>query len=62
MLKIVSGIRAALHDRIEHLEWMDDVTRAAALKKLDMFTVKIGYPDKWIDYPAAGRWTAAPTS
>jgi predicted metalloendopeptidase len=50
MLKLVGNIRQALHDRIEHLEWMDEPTRAAALRKLDMFGVKIGYPDKWIDY------------
>jgi putative endopeptidase len=50
MLKLVANIRQALHDRIEHLEWMDEPTRAAALAKLDMFGVKIGYPDKWIDY------------
>jgi putative endopeptidase len=50
MLKLVGNIRQALHDRIEHLEWMDDVTRAKAVAKLDMFGVKIGYPDKWIDY------------
>jgi putative endopeptidase len=50
MLKLVANLRSALHDRIEHLEWMDEPTRAAALRKLDAFNVKIGYPDKWIDY------------
>jgi len=50
MLKLVGNIRMALHDRIDKLEWMDEPTRAAALKKLDMFGVKIGYPGKWIDY------------
>jgi predicted metalloendopeptidase len=50
MLALVGNIRTALHDRIEKLEWMDEPTRAAALKKLSMFGVKIGYPDKWIDY------------
>jgi putative endopeptidase len=50
MLKLVSNIRGALHDRIEKLEWMDEATRAKAIAKLDMFGVKIGYPDKWIDY------------
>jgi putative endopeptidase len=50
MLALVGNIRTALHNRIEKLEWMDEPTRAAALKKLDMFNVKIGYPDKWIDY------------
>jgi predicted metalloendopeptidase len=29
---------------------MDEPTRAKALQKLDAFGVKIGYPDKWIDY------------
>src|SRR5258708_5414476 len=29
---------------------MDEPTRAAALKKLHALNVKIGYPDKWIDY------------
>jgi predicted metalloendopeptidase len=31
---------------------MDEPTRAKALAKLDAFTVKIGYPDKWRDYRA----------
>lgn len=50
MLKLVGNVRAALRDRLQTLEWMDEPTRAAALKKLDAFGVKIGYPDKWIDY------------
>jgi putative endopeptidase len=50
MLAMVSNIRQALRDRLERLEWMDDATRAAALKKLDALGVKVGYPDKWIDY------------
>jgi predicted metalloendopeptidase len=50
MLKLVGNLRAALRDRLQTLEWMDEPTRAAALKKLDAFGVKIGYPDKWIDY------------
>jgi len=50
MLKLVDNLRAALRDRLQNLEWMDEPTRAAALKKLDAFGVKIGYPDKWIDY------------
>ncbi len=29
---------------------MDAPTRAKALAKLDAFGVKVGYPDKWIDY------------
>jgi predicted metalloendopeptidase len=50
MLKLVSNLRAALRTRLQSIEWMDEPTRTAALKKLDAFGVKIGYPDKWIDY------------
>ncbi len=50
MLALVLNIKAALRDRIEHLEWMDEPTRKAALVKLDALGIKIGYPDKWIDY------------
>ena len=50
MLKLVGNLRAALRDRLQTIEWMDEPTRAAALRKLDAFGVKIGYPDKWIDY------------
>ena len=50
ILKLVGNVRQALRERIEKLEWMDDATRAKALAKLDMFGVKIGYPDRWIDY------------
>ena len=32
------------------LPWMGDDTRREALEKLDRFTPKIGYPDKWRDY------------
>ena len=47
MLKLVNDLRASLHDRILALEWMDDATKAKAIEKLEAFTVKIGYPDKW---------------
>jgi predicted metalloendopeptidase len=50
MLKLVGNLRAALRDRLGTLEWMDEPTRAAALAKLDAFGVKVGYPDRWIDY------------
>jgi len=52
MLKLVENLRAALGARIRTLEWMDAPTREKALAKLNAFTVKIGYPDKWIDYSA----------
>jgi putative endopeptidase len=47
---LVANLRGELHDRIQHLTWMSDATRANALHKLDAFQVKIGYPDHWRDY------------
>lgn len=37
---------------IKNLEWMSPETKVKALEKLNKFTVKIGYPDKWRDYSA----------
>ena len=34
------------------LEWMSPETRQRALDKLDKFTPKVGYPDRWRDYSA----------
>jgi putative endopeptidase len=50
MVSLVGDIRTALHDRIEKLDWMGSDTKAKALQKLEMITVKIGYPEKWRDY------------
>jgi endothelin-converting enzyme/putative endopeptidase len=49
---LVAGLRAALKDKIEHLAWMDEPTRAEALKKLAAFEPRVGYPDKFRDYAA----------
>jgi len=49
-LELINNLKEALSDRIKTLEWMDEPTKQAALKKLSAFTVKIGYPDKWRDY------------
>ena len=48
--ELVGNLRAALRDDISQLDWMSEATRKQALMKLDAFTEKIGYPDKWIDY------------
>jgi putative endopeptidase len=50
MLQLVGNLRAALRERLQQVEWMDDQTRAAAILKLDALGVKIGYPNKWRDY------------
>ena len=49
-LKLVENLRAELRERIKNLDWMSDATKAQALRKLDAFAVKIGYPDQWRDY------------
>jgi putative endopeptidase len=46
---MVEDLRAAFRDRINGLAWMSDTTKEKALAKLDAFTYKIGYPDKWED-------------
>lgn len=50
VLDIVNNLRTALGEHIDALTWMGDETKACAHGKLDKFTVKIGYPDKWKDY------------
>ncbi|MEG1587255.1 MAG: M13 family metallopeptidase, partial [Bacteroidales bacterium] len=52
MLKLVHNLQTALGQRIQNLEWMSDSTKMAAMEKLNTFTVKVGYPDKWRDYTA----------
>ena len=42
--------RQALGKHIIELDWMSTDTKLNALNKLNAFTVKIGYPDKWKDY------------
>ncbi|MDE6651793.1 MAG: M13 family metallopeptidase [Paramuribaculum sp.] len=50
MIGLVENLRTALGKHILNLTWMSDETKLNALKKLNAFTVKIGYPDKWKDY------------
>ncbi|MDB5031524.1 M13 family metallopeptidase [Mucilaginibacter sp.] len=50
MVNLVNNLKVTLGERIQHLDWMSDETKAKALKKLAAFTVKIGYPDKWQPY------------
>ncbi|MDE6628152.1 MAG: M13 family metallopeptidase [Muribaculaceae bacterium] len=52
MLDLVGNLRVALGKHIINLPWMSDDTKLRAIEKLNAFTVKIGYPDKWKDYSA----------
>ena len=42
---LVGDVKAAFRDRLQHLDWMSPATKAEALKKLDTYTIKVGYPD-----------------
>ena len=48
--QLVENLRVAYAERIQATDWMSAATKAEALKKLNAFVVKIGYPDKWKDY------------
>jgi putative endopeptidase len=50
VLEMVENLRTALRERITNLDWMGAETKQQALKKLNAFGVKIGYPDKWKTY------------
>lgn len=43
---LVANLKAAFRARLERLDWMGPATKAEALKKLDTYTIKVGYPDK----------------
>jgi putative endopeptidase len=47
---MVNNLIAALRTDIPTLTWMGAETKKQAIAKLEAFTVKIGYPDKWRDY------------
>lgn len=43
--ELVANLKAAYHARIEKLDWMGPATKQEALKKLETYTIKVGYPD-----------------
>jgi len=48
--ELVTNLKIAMHERIKNLDWMGEATKAQALKKLDTYNIKVGYPDKPRDY------------
>lgn len=50
MLDLVNNLQQTFANRIKQLDWMSDETKTKALEKLNAFTKKIAYPDKWRDY------------
>jgi putative endopeptidase len=52
MLTLVNNLLKAYEVSIKELDWMGEETKIQALDKLAKFTIKIGYPDEWKEYPA----------
>lgn len=52
MQALVANLTEAYRQSITAVGWMGDATKAEALRKLEGFRAKIGYPDRWIDYSA----------
>ncbi len=50
MDELVDYLIEAYRQSITELDWMTEATKLRALEKLDKFTPKIGYPNKWRDY------------
>ena len=48
--EMVDHLLSAMEQAIRSAEWMTETTRAEALRKLDGFNYKIGFPDEWRDY------------
>jgi putative endopeptidase len=49
--EMVDNITAVFEDRINKLDWMSEATKAKAQEKLAAFSRKLGFPDKWKEYP-----------
>lgn len=50
MVTLVDYLKKSFAQHIKDVTWMSDITKEKALAKLNKFTVKVGYPDKWEDY------------
>jgi len=50
MVELIGYLKKSFASHITNLTWMSPVTKEKALNKLNKFTVKVAYPDKWKDY------------
>lgn len=48
--EMIEDIRKAYRISINELSWMSDETKQKAIRKLESFTYKVGYPEEWKDY------------
>lgn len=49
-LEVVEAVRDSLRERLLEVAWMSNQSKTEAIKKMERFRVKIGYPDVWRDY------------
>jgi putative endopeptidase len=47
---LVAHLKAAYRTRLEHNDWMSPATKTDAIRKLDTYNIKVGYPDQPRDY------------
>jgi len=50
MVELIDYLKKSFAVHINNLAWMSSVTKEKAMQKLNKFTVKVAYPDKWKDY------------
>ena len=50
MVELVDNLVEAFRRSFRESTWMSETTQEKALDKLNKFTAKIGYPEKWRDY------------
>ena len=50
MVELIDYLKKSFVVHINGLTWMSSTTKEKALQKLNKFTVKVAYPDKWKDY------------
>lgn len=47
---MVQDVLKVMERSLQNNDWLTEQTKQLALRKLEKFVVKIGYPDKWRDY------------
>ena len=48
--KLGQDLKNAFREHITKLDWMSDDTKKAALEKVEQMKIKIGHPNKYVDY------------
>ena len=48
--ELVDCIKAQFEARLHSNPWLDELTRTFALNKLDQLVIRVGHPEKWIDF------------